>query len=147
MGRLPVAFVRWPPRVVTVVAVILVSGVALTLASASQSATISGHVYYCDGGRGSAAARACAPGEPVAHATELFQLADGTRSFAASTDSTGAYSVSVVPGTYMAKWTVVGSARYHDAGRTYIGDWDVKPIAVRAGQHVVLDLTTHAFSQ
>jgi len=83
----------------------------------------------------------------VAHATELFELADGTRSFPVSTDSTGGYSVSVVPGTYIAKWEVTGSALYHDAGRTYIGDWGLKPFTVRAGQHVVLDLTTHAFSQ
>jgi len=78
---------------------------------------------------------------------ERFELADGSRSFPVSSDSTGGYSVSVVPGTYIVKWEVMGSAKYHDAGRTYIGDWGLKPFTVRAGQHVVLDLTTRAWSQ
>ena len=126
---------------------ILVAGTALALASANQRATISGHVYYCDGGRGSTVERACAPGRPVSHATELFVLVNGTRSFRVTTDSTGRYSVSVAPGTYIVKWEVVGSAAYHDAGRTYTGDSGLQPFTVRGGQHIVLDFTTHAFSQ
>lgn len=147
MGQLPIMSGRWRLLVIALAALVLVIGAALTLVSASQSATISGHVYYCNSGRASAAARACAPGEPVDHATELFELADGTRSFPVSTDETGRYSVNVVPGTYVVKWKIVGSAAYHDAGRTYIGIWDVEPFTLRAGQHLTLDLTTHALSQ
>jgi hypothetical protein len=146
MGWLANIFEHKRHLLVSLTAVAVVAGAALTLASTSQNATISGHVYDCDGGRGSAVSRACAPGEPVAHATEVFELADGTRSFRVTTDLTGRYSVSVPPGTYIVKWEVFGSPAYHDNGRTYTGVWDVKPFTVRAGQHVTLDLTTRAFS-
>ena len=82
----------------------------------------------------------------MAHATELFELADGTGSFPVTADETGRYSLTVPPGTYIVKWQVVGSATYHDTGHIYTGRWDVKPLTVRAGQRVVLDLTTRAFS-
>ena len=83
----------------------------------------------------------------MGHATEVFELVDSTRSFPVTTDQMGRYSVAVVPGTYVVKSEMAGSALYHDAGRTYIGNWDVKPFTVRASQHLTLDLTTHAASQ
>jgi hypothetical protein len=147
MGRFPLVFGRSRPLIITAVAVVLVAGAALTLAAAAQSAYISGHVYHCDSGWATPAARACAPGEPVAHTIVRFELADGSRYFSASTDAIGAYTVRLVPGTYTAKWEVVGSAKYGDAGRVYIGDWGLKPFTMRSGQHLILDLTSQSLTQ
>lgn len=140
-------FGRWRLVLITAAVLVLAASALLALLLSDQSATITGHVYHCDSGMATPAARACAPGEPVGNLILRFELVDGTRSFVVSTDSNGAYSVSVVPGTYIVKWEVVGSAKYSDAGRVYVGTWDLKPFLVKRGQHLVLDLTSHSATQ
>jgi len=147
MSRFSLLLTRWKAFVVAGAALALGAGLVLGLESVGQRGTISGHVYRCDFGTGSPEARACAPGEPVGGARLRFEQVDGSRSFVVLADSTGAYSVRVDPGTYVAKWEVVGSARYNDAGHVYTVDSGVKPFAIRSGQHIVLDLTSRAFSQ
>ncbi|TMC31292.1 MAG: hypothetical protein E6J32_03660 [Chloroflexi bacterium] len=92
--RFVAASSRRRPFVVVVIAILAVAaGAALTLSLIASQAQISGHLYHCDGGMGSAAARACRPGEPVQHAIVRFDLAHGSRIYRVTTDSTGAYAV------------------------------------------------------
>lgn len=119
--------------------------ILLTLTSL-QRGTISGHVYRCDPA-GSPAARACAPGEPISGIQLRFEQVGGGRSFVVPTDSTGAYTVQVDPGTYIAKWEITGTGAYNDAGHVYLGDWGIKPFSIKPRQHLVLDLATHSLTQ
>jgi hypothetical protein len=147
MSRLSLLLTYWKAFVSAGLTLALGAGIVLALASAAQRGTITGHVYRCDFGTGSPASRACAPGEPVGGTRLRFERVDGNRSFAVVADSAGAYSARVDPGTYVAKWEVIGSARYNDAGHVYSGDWGIQPFSIGPGQHIVLDLTTRAFTQ
>jgi hypothetical protein len=147
MSRFLLRLTHWKAFVAAGVALTLGAGLILALESTGQRGIISGHVYRCDFGTGSPNSRACAPGEPVSGVRLRFEQVDGSRSFVVVSNSTGAYLVRVDSGTYVAKWEVIGSARYNDAGHVDTGDWGVPPFSVRPGQHIVLDLTTRAFSQ
>ena len=146
MSRLSLRLTYWKAFVSAGLTLALGAGIVLALASAAHRGTISGHVYHCDFGTGSPAARACAPGEPVGGARLSFEQVDGSRSVVVVADSNGAYSVRLDPGTYVAKWEVIGSARYNDVGHVYTGDWGIEPFSIRPGQHIVLDLTSRAFT-
>jgi hypothetical protein len=147
MPRLSLPLAYWKAFVSGGLTLALGAGIVLALASAAQRGTISGHVYRCDFGTGSPASRACAPGEPVGGTRLRFEQVDSNRSFVVVSDSTGAYLVRVDPGTYVAKWEVIGSRRSNDAGRVYTGDWGAQPFSIGPGHHIVLDLTTRAFTQ
>mgnify|MGYP001424815996 CR=1 FL=1 len=141
MLRLAVLRGRWRHAAFALAVLVVGAGAVLAITSAAGHGEITGHVYHCDSGWPSAAAKACAPGEPVGPLTLHFAQVDGSNAYTVSTDSNGAYSVSVVPGTYVVNWEIVAPVGHSNAGRVYTGDWGLKPVAVKSGQHLVLNLT------
>jgi len=106
-------------------AVILAVGAAglLFVSVVDDRGTVSGHVYSCGSSYGVTVA--CNPGNPIAHTSLLFETVDGRHSFLTETDSSGAYSIRIPPGTYTIK------------------HWPERSISVTPRQHVTLDVTSH----
>ena len=140
---------RWRTQLAGIAAILaaILAAVTALLLVTSRAAEISGHVYHCDGGRASAAARQCAPGEPVANLILRFDQIGGSRSYTATTSANGSYTVRVEPGTFVVLSEIDGTAEAGDPGKIYVSEWRTTPITVAPGQHLVLDLTSHTVTQ